>query len=617
MIGVMYMRPGKATWNQSTIKRSLQILPKTDQRKIIAIAIIQVFLSMMDLIGVLLIGFLGTLSVTGLQSQQPGNKVRSILEIFGIQDFSFQTQASVLGILAVLILVGRTLLSIIFTRRILYFLSQRGAKISAELISRLLAQPLLKIQKRTSQEILFAVTTGVGTITLQVLATSVVLISDVALLIIMAVGLFLVNPITAVSTVSIFSIIAYFLYKFMHVNAGSLGEVSTKLNVESNERIIEVFGSYRELVVRNRRDFYSKEIGKLRYRLANTSAEMAFMPYVSKYVIETAVIVGALFIGGIAFLLQDAQNAVATLAIFMAAGTRIAPAVLRIQQSLIQIRGSIGQSIPTLELIEELGSAHSVEDSEDDINTTHEGFSPNVTLENVSLTYPGNQSASIKNVSLQIDAGSFVAIVGPSGAGKTSLIDLILGVLEQDSGQIRISELHPQSTVRKWPGAVAYVPQDVILTSGTVRENIALGYPVNLATDEIVKRAVSFASLDDFILSLPDGLDTKVGERGAKLSGGQRQRVGIARAILTMPKLLVLDEATSALDGETEHAISQGLDKLRGDVTIIIAAHRLSTIMNADSVIYMKDGVVVDVGNFEELRLRVPDFNSQAKLMGL
>jgi len=138
------MRLGKATWDQSTIKRSLQILPKADRRKIIAIAIIQVFLSVLDLFGVLLIGFLGTLSVTGLQSQQPGNRVLSILEIFGIQDFSFQTQASILGIFAVSILVGRTLLSIFFTRRILYFLSQRGAKVSAELISRLLAQPLLK-----------------------------------------------------------------------------------------------------------------------------------------------------------------------------------------------------------------------------------------------------------------------------------------------------------------------------------------------------------------------------------------------------------------------------------------------------------------------------------------
>ena len=197
------------------------------------------------------------------------------------------------------------------------------------------------------------------------------------------------------------------------------------------------------------------------------------------------------------------------------------------------------------------------------------------------------------------------------------MIDLILGVLEQDSGKIIISELDPQSAVRKWPGAVAYVPQDVILTSGTVRENIALGYPVNLATDEVVKRAVSFASLDDLILSFPDGLDTKVGERGAKLSGGQRQRVGIARAVLTVPKLLVLDEATSALDGETEHAISLGLENLRGDTTIIIVAHRLSTIMNADSVIYMKDGAVIDIGSFEELRIRVPEFNSQAKLMGL
>jgi ABC-type multidrug transport system fused ATPase/permease subunit len=156
-----------------------------------------------------------------------------------------------------------------------------------------------------------------------------------------------------------------------------------------------------------------------------------------------------------------------------------------------------------------------------------------------------------------------------------------------------------------------------MLTSGTIRENIALGYPVELATNEIIKHATSFASLDELISSLPNGLDTRVGERGARLSGGQRQRVGIARAVLTRPKLLVLDEATSALYGETEYAISQGLEKLRGDTTIIIAAHRLSTIMNADLVIYMKEGVVIDVGSFEELRARISDFDSQAKLMGL
>ena len=186
-----------------------------------------------------------------------------------------------------------------------------------------------------------------------------------------------------------------------------------------------------------------------------------------------------------------------------------------------------------------------------------------------------------------------------------------------DVGSVRISGLPPQLTVAKWPGAVSYVPQDVVIAAGTIRENVALGYPLSEATDELVMSALRVAQLERFIASLPDGIDTQVGERGTKISGGQRQRLGIARAMFTRPHLLVLDEATSSLDGETEADISEAIHSLRGSTTILLIAHRLSTVRDADIVVYMDKGHVMAIGTFNEVRDAVSDFDRQAKLMGL
>jgi ABC-type multidrug transport system fused ATPase/permease subunit len=218
---------------------------------------------------------------------------------------------------------------------------------------------------------------------------------------------------------------------------------------------------------------------------------------------------------------------------------------------------------------------------------------------------------------MHIKPGNFVAIVGPSGAGKTTLIDLLLGVLVPDAGTISISGVTPSEAVKKWRGAISYVPQDIALSNGTIRENVILGYPSISATDELVMAALRIAQLERFVRDSEAGLETFVGERGSRLSGGQRQRLGIARAMLTKPRLLVLDEATSSLDGETEADISLAINALRGSTTILMIAHRLSTVREADLVVYMEEGRIVSLGTFEEVRSAVPKFQIQAKLMGL
>jgi ABC-type multidrug transport system fused ATPase/permease subunit len=370
-------------------------------------------------------------------------------------------------------------------------------------------------------------------------------------------------------------------------------------------------------VVRNRRNFYSREIGKLRLKLANVLAELQFMPNISKYVIESGIVIGAVLIAGVQFAFQDARHAVATLSVFLASGTRIAPAIMRLQQSLVQIKSGIGSAMPTLVLIESLKNVPLVQVTKDDLEIVHKGFRSEVILTDISLIYPAKETNALTSVSFQVSAGTSVAIVGPSGAGKTSLVDVLLGVLPPSSGSVSISGVNPLDAISTWPGAISYVPQDVSISNGTFRENVGLGYPKEVISDELVWAALEVAQLAEFVRALPGGLDTQVGERGTKISGGQRQRLGIARAMFTQPKLLVLDEATSALDGQTEADISEAIQGLKGSVTVVMIAHRLSTVRNADQVIYMDGGKLVSQGTFEEVRSEVPDFDKQAKLMGL
>jgi ATP-binding cassette, subfamily B, bacterial PglK len=604
-------------WRSTTIGRSARVLSRRDQQKIGFVVLLQIFLGLLDLVGVAVVGILGALAVTGVQSRQPGNRVDAALKILHLHNSEFQVQVAVLACLATFFLVCRTIFSALFMRRILFFLSRRGAHLSASLVSRLLSRSLIDLQKMTNQETLFSVTTGVTTVTNGVLGVAVALVSDGSLLLVMSVGLFIVDPLMALSTFLVFLCIGFLMYRLLHQRANTLGRKSADLSVKSNEKVFEVLNSYRESVVRNRRNFYAREIGKLRLEMANTDAELSFMPNISKYVIETTVVLGALIISGVQFGLRDAAHAVATLAVFLAAGSRIAPAVLRLQQGALAIRSNLGSARLTLELIDSLGESKPSEEVSDNLELVHSGFVGSIEISNVSFKYPLATETALNGIDLIINEGSTVALVGPSGAGKTSIVDVLLGVLSPDSGKVLISGLEPSATVSRWPGAISYVPQDVIVTNGSIRENVSLGFPVSVATDELVMDALKLAQADDFVSELPMGMDTSVGDRGTKLSGGQRQRIGIARALFTRPKLLVLDEATSSLDGQTESDISQAIQGLKGSVTVVMIAHRLATVLNADQVIYMDKGRIIAQGTFEEVRRAVPDFDAQAKLMGL
>ena len=600
-----------------SIVQCLRLLPASDRPKIIAVIVIQALLGVADLIGVALIGLLGALAVNGVGSRAPGNRVSAVLRILHLDQSSLQTQCMYLGISAAFVLVGRTLLSIYFTKRSLYFLSRRSAVISADLVAQLLSKSLLTVNSFDTQKAIYSVTEGVTAITLGVLGTLVSLSADISLLLIMLTALIVVDPFIAIGSLLFFSTVGFLIYKFLHRKAGTLGTIYTELSVRSNQRISEVISSYRELIVKKRRQFYRNEIAELRFEMADAKAEINFLPYISKYIIETTVVLGALILSAGQFALTDASHAVASLAIFLAAGTRVAPAVLRLQQSALSMKTSLSQAGPTFDMIEKIGLRLDQKEKDDPLSISHGDFLGDIELNQVSFRYPDKDREALKSIDFKVASGTSIAVVGPSGAGKTTLVDVMLGVIQPNSGTVLIHNLSPLEVINKFPGALAYVPQNVVITSGSIRENVALGYSREQYSDELIWEALATAQLTDFVRTLPMGLDTAVGEFGKNISGGQRQRLGIARAMFTKPKLLVLDEATSALDGETEFDITNAIRQLSGEVTVVLIAHRLSTVRNVDQVIYMEDGSILSQGTFDQVRESVPNFDRQAKLMGL
>lgn len=598
-------------FRHSRVGKCLAVFPSRDRQKILLVMLTQVFLGVLDLIGVAAFGILGSLAVSGIQSKQPGNRVSEVLNLLQLSDFSFQNQVAIIGVVASLILVLRTIFSVILFRKILFYISRKSAQISSMLAKKVLSQDLLSLQKWGTQETLFSITNGVSAITIGVVGTLIAIVSDTALLLIMSLGLLAVDPTIAICTFLLFGIIGSILYLLMHKRARNLGRINSELSVSSNEKIVEAIQSYREIYVKGRRSFYARNIETQRYALSDVAAEISFMPNISKYVIETAVIIGTLLVTGIQFIQQDAAHAIATLSVFLAAGTRISPAILRLQQGAIQLKSALGSADSTLNFIEEIKATEIQSQEMGSFTTNHHDFSGEISLENITFTYPLQSHPVTNGISLTISQGQSVAFVGPSGGGKTTLADIILGLVEPDVGSVKISGLLPNEAIEKYPGAIAYVPQDIMIINGTIRQNITMGFEDREISDGNVWAALEVAQLDDFVKKLPNGLETHVGDRGVNISGGQRQRLGIARALISKPRLILFDEATSSLDGQTEYEITEAMQKLRGKVTFIAIAHRLSTVKNVDRLFYIETGRVISSGTFSELQEAIPHFEQQ------
>ena len=609
----------------SDLRSALRLISARDRRLLIVVTALQASLALLDLIAIVLVGLVALLAAGAASGSIP-SIVDDLFQRFGISEDDPYSLAVRLAVLAGLLMIAKSALSFFAARRTFSFLARRQATISSRLASQLLAQPLLDVQSRSSQEVGYSLTHGVSSITLGIIGQSVVIASEAALLTVLAIGLLFIDPSVTVFTVLFFAGVGVGLHRLISGWAERAGRDSMDAQVESLEAVQEVLRTYRETSVMGRRAFFVERFRGLRWVGARVEASVQVMDQVSKYVFEVALILGGALLAASQLLTRDLPAAVAVIAVFLAAASRVMPSLLRLQSAALQARRASGTAEATLILADELSRGVPEEtDLPADVRTRiregmdngHEGFEPEVTLRDVTMRYTLVSEPAAEHVSLHVPPATSLALVGTTGAGKSTIADIILGLLVPDEGTVTMSGMAPMEAIRRWPGAVSYVPQDIAVMNADARSNVALGLPPDLIEDDRVWEALERSDLADFLRDQRDGLGTVVGEYGVRLSGGQRQRLGLARALYTRPRLLVLDEATSALDAETEATIADSIASLSGDMTLVVIAHRLATIRDCDQIAYVEDGRLAAVGTFDEVRVLAPALARPARLLGL
>ena len=471
------------------------------------------------------------------------------------------------------------------------------ARIGKELFENYLHQPYPFHLQRNSSVLIrnsqgsSALMGGVFDPMLSIMTDSLVTLGLFALLI-------KLEPIGSLTTLVVFGLSAWLFRRFTNVRIKRWGEAQNIYRGMIIQHLQQGLGGVKDVKILGREDYFISEYSD--QLLANAAVFRRYT--VSQMLPRTGLEI--LTIAGLAVLVstmvvsgEDLNSVLPVLGLFGAAAFRLVPAVSR----MVGMVQTIAINRP---IVNELFHDLALRTSNTPKRQDHDGFAQEVEVNNLSFKYETAPTNALSNVSLRVKRGEAVGLVGPSGSGKSTLVDVLLGLMAPESGAVLVDGVNVQDRIRWWQDQIGYVPQSIFLTDDTLRRNVAFGLPKSEIDDAAVDAAIRAAQLEEFVKTLPLGLETVVGERGVRLSGGQRQRIGIARALYHNPDVLVLDEATSSLDTETEHGVMQAVQALQGDKTVIIVAHRLSTVEYCDRLYRLESSRIVDEGTFEEVMSR-------------
>ncbi|WP_256839307.1 ABC transporter ATP-binding protein [Ornithinimicrobium faecis] len=595
-----------------TVRDLLAVLPDGTRRFFLVFALLQSLLAMLD------VGALGLLAIVLAPMLAGGT---ATIPVLGIE----LTEPSQFAV--VLLLVGALIISkSVFAIGLQWWATRRFARfeqtLGAQLLEATFRAPWTERLQRNSTDIARSTDVGVGATVSGVLIPFAQLSGETFTFLAVMLVLLVAEPVLALAVIVYFGLVALLLFSVVHKRAVKAGTENRESSRRAVRLVSEMVHSLKEITLRDKSSEVAEIVLQVRSRASRARANQNFLGVIPRYVLEAG-LVGGLVIGAVIGYAQaqaagDPQpvnGALAAVALFGVAGFRLVPSLTRFQT----IMGQTGANMPYAhEVMEEIERGRRFADSNrasghqplpDDARTLR--------LQDVTFTYPSADVPAVRDVSLELPFGHTLALVGASGSGKSTLVDLMLGLLEPESGQILVDE-HPLTEVmRDWRLRVGYVPQEVSLFDASVARNVALSWKDDDVDEDRVRKALARAQLLDVIESRPDGIHGRVGERGLSLSGGQRQRLGVARALYNEPLVLVMDEATSALDTSTEAAVTNSIKELQGEVSVIVVAHRLATIRHSNQVCFMRDGEMIARGTFEEVVAAEPDFAAQAALAGL
>ena len=597
----------------SELPLTLRTLGAPARRRYVVIVLAQAATGLLDLLGVLMIAAVTMLATSANGTTAVPYQIDRMFRIGPLSDSGLTDIALVAAAVAAAFFVSKGVLALYFATLQLRFLRTQQSELSASLMTRLVYGSYQLARQLPSQDVAYGITAGSTALIIGMLGAFATLCSELFLLTVLSIFVVFIDPALSAGAILLFSGFGVALHRILTPMAEKSGREFARSQLSAFTTVQEAIDSFRELYVAGRRQVPVDRVVHEMRTVGGSQAKLVFLTQVPRYSYEAILIVGGLVLASIQLVTQPVASAVLTMTVFLAVGARVMPSALRLQNALVALRSNAATAASTVFLMKSL----SIE--EEHVEPSRQAqFDPRIELHAVSFTYGHSSSPTtgLRDVSLTIGAGTHVALVGPTGSGKSTLVDVILGLYKPQSGRALLSGFPPQEAIQMWPGCVGYVPQNVSLVDGTLAENVALGVRPEEIDRDAVFTALEMAQLGP-LTSSREGLETHVTQAGHGLSGGQRQRVGLARALLAQPKLLVLDEATGALDAETEAAIAQTLAALRGRMTILTVAHRLGSIRDADVVVYMEDGMVRCTGTFDEVRRLVPRFDRHASILGL
>lgn len=591
------------------LKELFLILTDLQRYKFYKLQILVVLMTFLELIGIASI--IPFMSLVGDMSiLQAGGWLSKMYDYSGVA--SPESFIFILGLLVLFSLTISSLTSIYTTYKLSLFASSTGTEIADRLYKHYMYQNWIFHTSNTSATLTKQIANETQRVTSFILMPLMQINSRIVFSIALSTAIFFYNPYIAIVGILIFSSSYYILFKTVRKRLHNNGKIISETTSERYKLMNEGFGGIKEILLLGKQDFFVDDFHLTGQKFAKAQGLNIVLAQAPRYLMEL-VAFGSL-IALVLFLFKfyegNLSEILPILSVYALASFKLLPAFQQMYAYIAQIRGNVAafEAIKNDLYNSKCLKHHKIIDSSELV------VKNNIKLSGIYFKYPQKEKHSLENIVLNIPVGSVVGIVGSSGSGKSTMIDLLLGLLIPEKGKILVDDMEiNDENKRQWQDKIGFVSQSIFLSQGSIAENIAFGLPFEKIDLEQIKKVLEMSHLTEMVNELPNGIYTKIGERGVQLSGGQKQRIGIARALYHDAEVLIFDEATSALDGITERIIMDEIKKFIGKKTIIMIAHRLKTIEQSNIVFILENGKIVDSGNYEELISKNQHFKKLAK----